>query len=65
MRPLRHNDPSGTPVAVVMWDQSILHTRTRSVTWSAGPYRHVVYVEGVEAAVLVKRCHIDYQPKGG
>lgn len=58
MRPLRHDDPSGTPVAVTLDDGSIWHTWTRSETWTLGN-NQVVLLKGKTGCYLVKRCHID------
>ena len=57
-QPLHHSHPAGTPVHVVMDDQTIVQTWTRSETWTARG-QQIVLLEGREAGYLVKRCSVD------
>lgn len=58
MRPMKHDDPPGTPVSVVMDDQTIVRTKTRSETWTVGGSHQVVLLDGRTGGYLVKRCSV-------
>ncbi len=57
-RPLEHDDLSGTPVRVVLDNQEVVDTWTRSETWTVGS-NQVVLLSGFSGAYLVKRCSVD------
>lgn len=58
MRPMKSDDPAGTRVSVVMDDQTIVRTKTRSETWTVGGSHQVVLLEGRTGGYLVKRCSV-------
>jgi len=58
MRPMRSEDPAGTPVSVVMDDQTIVRSKTRSETWCVGGSHQVARLEERCGCYLVKRYSV-------